>query len=766
MTRDSDVRHSKRSSWLIALAAIACGILMSVGPTGPALDRALAPLRFGIMHRAASGQVVIVEMDARSAAAIKRWPWSRTNYAQVVDRLRQGGAASIVFDVDFSSSSDLPGDSAFAAALARANGTVVLPTFGQTASSSDHRVIDALPIPLLRPHVALASVSIAPDADGQVRLMPLGTITAGTPRPSLSAFIAQRSGAADVQFPIDMSIDPGTIPRLSFIDVRNGKFDVTSVRGRNVLIGATAIEMGDRYGTPNWGVIPGVVVQAIAAETLLCGLPVDAGPAISLALAALCIALVVRMRTGLGMAVVTLTTQATVLGLVLVSQYWFLTSYPLAASLAAITLAGLLCGLREASARFRMQRMIDEETGLPNARSLQASGDVAREALVVASINNYESLLAILGAAQAAETIMRVADRLALVALDGRVFRTGERHLAFGLTLNESSDTLDGLRNVLLRPIEVGGRRVDVTMTLGVSAVCPGGIDRQLADATLAADQARHDGVFWQRSIADDGKLERSITMMGDLDAAISTGQIDVFYQPKYDLRANRIASVEALVRWPRPDGGYIAPDVFVPLAEDANRIAPLTLYVLRRVIRDLAEWRSQHDVAAAVNISAKLLSSASFNAEVEVILAEFEVPATALIFEVTESATMSDPESAIAALRRYRDLGIAVSMDDYGTGQSTLTYLRQLPLSELKIDRSFVQHAHDNRDDGVLVRSTIELAHQLGLKVVAEGVENGDCLNFLRQTGCDLAQGYFISRPVSKCALQDLLTTDNVLAA
>ena len=319
----------------------------------------------------------------------------------------------------------------------------------------------------------------------------------------------------------------------------------------------------------------------------------------------------------------------------------------------------------------------------------------------------------------------------------------------------------------MLQPIEVAGRRVDVAVSLGVASGEVRGIERLVVDATLAADDALRSGTFWKRSAADDGDLERSISLMGELDEALAANQIEVFYQPKYNLREDRITSVEALVRWRHPERGFVGPDRFIPLAEKTNRIGPLTLYVLRQVVRDLVKWRGQHDdVTAAVNISAKLLSAASFNSDVETILRSSGVPATALVFEVTESAAMSDPASAIAALQRYRDLGIAVSMDDYGTGQSTLTYLRQLPLSELKIDRSFVQHAHKNRNDSILVRSTIELAHELGIKVVAEGVEDLECLTFLKGCGCDLIQGYFISRPLPLPAFLTMLSDQYSVAA
>lgn len=739
-----------------------------LGTTGDAIDRALSAARFGAVQRVASGQVVVVEMDAKSAAAIKRWPWSRANYAAVVDHLRAAGAAAIVFDVDLSSASDAAGDAALAAALARSQGLVALPTFGQAASSAEERMIDAMPIPLFRSHVALASVSILPDRDGQVRSMPFGTITAGTPRPSLSAYIAQRSGTADIGFPIDMSIDPASIPRLSFIDVRDGTFDPERVRGRSVLIGATAIEMGDRYGTPLWGVVPGVIVQAMAAETLLRGVPVEGGETLPFLIGLVAVLVIMRMRGGTPIFFSVLAAGLLVGGTVLAAQHLLLITYPLASTLGMIATAGVACGVREIVGQFRTERTIDTATGLPNGRPLLTRvPDGATCTLVITQLTTYDSLLAVLGASLAADVVVRLAERLALVARDRQVYRTTDRHLAFLLPSEEPvEDTLDGLRAILLQPIEVAGRRVDVEVVLGVAAGDQRGIERLLVDAALAADEALRGGSFWRRSAIDDRVLERSISLMGELDAALATGQIEVFYQPKYDLHQGRITSAEALVRWRHPERGFIGPDSFIPAAEKTNRIGPLTLYVLQRVVDDLADWRAHHAVTAAVNISAKLLSDAAFNAEVEQILRASGVPPSALVFEVTESAAMSDPASAIAALHRYRDLGIAVSIDDYGTGQSTLTYLKQLPLSELKIDRSFVQHAHLNRADSVLVRSTIQLAHELQLKVVAEGVEDRACLEFLQECGCDLIQGYFISRPLPLQDFRALLADRHSVAA
>jgi CHASE2 domain-containing sensor protein len=360
-------------------------------------------------------------MDAQSAATIKRWPWSRAHYAAVVDALRRAGAAAIVFDVDFSSASDAKGDTAFAAALARADGMVALPTFGQSADATDQRTIDALPLAMFRSQAALASVSIQPDPDGQVRSMPFGTMTDGVPRPSLSSYIAQRSGVVDVGFPIDMSIDPATIPRLSFIDVRDGNADLARVRGRSVLIGATAVEMGDRYATPSWGVIPGVVVQAMAAETLLRGIPRYGSGAMPFLLALLTLLGIVRTR-GTGLFVAVLGAGIVVTGVVLFAQHVVLVTYPLAAALSMIAVAGLACAGRDVAGRFRAQRMIDETTGLPNGLSLVAEhrGD-AMCTLVVLQLVNYDSLVAILGSRASADIASRSSHR----ATEFTVRRTG-----------------------------------------------------------------------------------------------------------------------------------------------------------------------------------------------------------------------------------------------------------------------------------------------------------------------------------------------------
>jgi EAL domain-containing protein (putative c-di-GMP-specific phosphodiesterase class I) len=382
----------------------------------------------------------------------------------------------------------------------------------------------------------------------------------------------------------------------------------------------------------------------------------------------------------------------------------------------------------------------------------------------VAALANYDAVKTVIGAADMSVLLVRIADRLRTVSGGRKIYRATDTALAWNVDAEhyELDDTLNGLKAVMRSPIEVAGRRIDAHPTFGVAEA------GAVAEALHAAALATKEGRSWRyHQHAERAVLEEQVSLMGELDQAIERGELEVLYQPKLDLRSDQTASVEALVRWNHPERGMLRPDSFIPLAEQSDRIAGLTLYVLRTAIADLRDWCERGLVLkTAVNISARLISSPQFVSDAASMLLAADLLRERIIFEVTESATMDDPDAAVAALHRFRELGIAISMDDYGTGQSSLTYLRNLPLSELKIDRSFVQFAHRDRNDSLLVRSTVQLAHSLDLQVVAEGVEDEECLAFLRRIGCDLAQGYHIGRPMDAAQLRAYLLDEEQRAA
>jgi EAL domain-containing protein (putative c-di-GMP-specific phosphodiesterase class I) len=245
------------------------------------------------------------------------------------------------------------------------------------------------------------------------------------------------------------------------------------------------------------------------------------------------------------------------------------------------------------------------------------------------------------------------------------------------------------------------------------------------------------------------------LSLVAELRTALNTGQVEVHVQPQARTDDGAVRSVEALVRWEHPDRGHISPDEFIPVAERSGLIGPLTTRVLDLSLAAVADWRRTGvDLGIAVNLSSRSLLDADLVDEVSRLLRRHGVPAERLTLEVTESSVMADPARATALLHELRDLGVRLSVDDFGTGYSSLSYLKRLPVHEVKIDRSFVTGLHDRRGDTAIVRAIVDLGGNLGLEVVAEGVEDRETWDLLAAMGCDIVQGWHLGRPMPTSAL------------
>jgi EAL domain-containing protein (putative c-di-GMP-specific phosphodiesterase class I) len=242
--------------------------------------------------------------------------------------------------------------------------------------------------------------------------------------------------------------------------------------------------------------------------------------------------------------------------------------------------------------------------------------------------------------------------------------------------------------------------------------------------------------------------------LTNSLKTAIEENQLVLFYQPKLSLKTMALSHVEALVRWQHPEKGLIPPDSFISIAEKTGQMDALTRWVTQEAIAQYLRWQAAGlHIKIAINISAENLTDKSYSDFVIGLKKQHKLPDNDITLEVTEDAVVSDPEQAVEILAYLRTHGFKLSIDDYGTGYSSLAQLKQLPVQELKIDRSFVQHLMDSDDDKIIVRSTIELAHNMDLSVVAEGIEDEATLLWLKEQKCELAQGYFISRPIPEAA-------------
>lgn len=745
-------RLSERWRSAALLLAGAVGLALLATNAGDGLDQALTNARAGLSERPASGEVHIVEIDARSIATFRQWPWPRSIHAAAADRLRESKAALIAFDVDFSSPSEPRQDAALAAALRRAGGSIILPTFRRSNG------VDAAPIPQLASQSFLAAANVIPEPDGELHSMPYAIEVGGVPRPSLASMVAERPGGAGELFRIDRSIDPATIPRHSMADIVAGRVPPHRLAGKRILIGSTAVELGDHYALPRRGLLPGVVAQALAAETLLQGTPPSpAGGAWALAVALLLAAAALRPTRPLAFAAAFAAAAAAILLLPLAAEPLLNAEPEVAPALFALLAAGIAGGAGRAASRRRERSLIDPESGLPNLAALERDcRSIPAVTIAVARVDGFADLLSALGAGGAATLVRQAADRLALGASAGRLYRIDDGGLAWiepqGAELDER---FEGIAAVMRAPFSAG-RSIEVRTHFG-AARGAGADARQLcADAGLAALHAAGRGSRWQMFTPEDSaRASWRVSLLAELDSALVNGELWNAYQPKLDLRTGRIVAVEALVRWNHPERGTLAPDAFIPLIEQHGRAADMTLHVMAEALAEAAAWREAGcPLGVAVNISATLLHDQAFAQRLEQLLRASGFAAEGVILEVTESAAMADPDSAVVALQRWRELGVGVSIDDYGTGQSSLSYLQKMPATELKIDRIFISAMAGDPRNRILVHSTIAMAHELGLEVVAEGVEDEATLDLLREMGCDVVQGYFVSRPLRADAL------------
>lgn len=410
----------------------------------------------------------------------------------------------------------------------------------------------------------------------------------------------------------------------------------------------------------------------------------------------------------------------------------------------------------------------DNLTGLPNrALVMERLGSaIAAErpvALLYLSIENLSAINESSGAEGVEQLLLQVGQRLQSTLRAGdTVARLSANE--FLLLLDQTTSdgavaTGDALQRLFSEPQRIDNHDIALECCIGITVYPENGNSAQ--ELVNRAAIARKDAAFLpgRLQIYQDGRdlaHQRQISLIRDLRKAPQNGELMLHYQPKLDIRQGTVCQAEALLRWSHPQFGNVSPAEFIVLAERTGSIHLLTNWVIEEAMRQLAEWRKRGLVLqVSVNISADDLLGDDLAGFVVGLLKQYGVPAEQLVFEITESAIMSQPEKALVVLHKLRDCGISLSIDDFGTGYSSLAHLKRLPVQELKIDQSFVRDLDETSEDAVIVRSTIEMSHNLGLKVVAEGVEYQHSLDLLRRWHCDTAQGYLISRPLTAAAFE-----------
>ncbi len=755
----------------LPLAALTLLALAQAAGLVRPLDDGLAGVRAHLVSRAPSDQITIVEIDTRSVRAAGEWPWPRANYARAIQNLRAAGATIIGFDVDFSARSGASDDAALQAAIDADPGSIVLPVFVQPDSGEENS-----PLAALSRNSVFGGVNIPVDQDGQVRRYMRGFVHGTHYHAALAAVLAGAPYGQTAPFLIDYGVRADEITRLSFEDVRAGRFDPALVRGRAILVGATALELGDEFATPVRPVMPGVLIHALAFEGLVQGRALFAlSDWIVLVAAGLVLAALWPRARPIELRAF-LVRHGAMLSLLILTPLALQAVAPVSAELGLAVLAQGICfgaALRRELTRraeaLRRQReehltyvaLHDPETQLPNRRAmleevaarLATAGEGRVIVAVALGVDRFPTLRGAIGYANANALVRGLARHVATCSGEEKVFHISTSILGVVLTApdQETARTMCAAGMARLKTnVFVDGWEIDAGVRAGV-AVMDGPTaspEKLLERAAIALDQARLQNRRYLRfDDLESVDPKAQLALMSDVGKGLKRGEFRLHYQAKADARSGAIIGAEALMRWTHPIQGEVSPDRFIAIAEETGAIDDMTRWALDQAIADQRAMRARGlDMSLAVNLSGRVLTDAAFCADA---VRAIEAAGARICFEITETAVIGDPLAAISAIQAFHEAGVRISVDDYGSGLSSLAYLKQLAADELKLDKSLIRDIKSSARDRLILKSTIDLAHGLCMSIVAEGVEDETTRATLAGMGCDYLQGYLIARPL-----------------
>ena len=730
--------------------ALLVGLVFGLGQLGEPLENAMQVARNKLRNHPASGSIVLVAIDDRSVSEIGNAQWNGSQLASLVRRADSAGARRIHLDAELGHLGAPEQARELEGALAGARAQILLPARFSINPVSGARS-DYRPPERFARHARLVNTNLFVWWDDAVWHHPYAGEVGGRLMPSLGGVLGGAGRASADLFPIDYGIDLRSIPVVSASDILDGRIQPGQLAGKSVVIARTDFAT-EHYRAPGFGPVPGILFHLVAAETLLAGQPVDLGWAVPLALALLLAAAILRFRRrSVAGAILGIALAGSIGGLVWLEAYQVHAEVlPGLVAILTATLARTAASLRRS---FQTRGTTNIVTGMPNLQALRQS-KLEGGIVVSARIKNYAQITTTLPPQDEKELVEQIVGRLDFGAEGAPIYQADEGVFVWIAGDGREKSIVqhvEGLQALFRSPIVIATRLIDIAITFGLDLDSSRPLAQRVSSALVAADEAARDGKRWASfNPASMEDADWAMSLLGRLDHAIDNDELWVAYQPKVDCRTGQVMGAEALVRWTHPEKGQLHPDQFIGAAERGGRIERLTYFVLDSALAAAATVQQRDPrFTMAVNLSVLLLSNDKLVPTVEELLRKHDVHPKLLTLEVTETSTLGSAADQIANLQRLSDMGIQLSIDDYGTGFSTLEYLRRIPASEIKIDRSFISMLNSSQSDRIMVNSTIQLAHSLGRKVVAEGVESQEILDELKRMRCDIVQGYHTGRPV-----------------
>lgn len=737
------------------LVALLVGLVFGLGQIGEPMENAMQVARNKLRSHPASGEIVLVAIDDRSVGETGSARWNGSQLASLVRQIDAAGARRIHLDTEFGNLGTPAQLADFEAALSTSRAKILLPARFAINQVSGARSTYLPPARFAR-HADLANTNLFVWWDDMVWQHPYAAPVGDREVPSLSSILGGAHPSSDELFRIDYAIDIRSIPVVSASDVLNRRIRPAQLRGKQVVIARTDFGT-EHYRAPGVPLVPGILIHLVAAETLLAGAPTDLGWGLPmLAALLLAAALLYTRRRSIAAAILALAIGGAMVGPLLLETGGV--HIQMLAPLAVILTAAIIRVVTKLRRSYQTRGTTNIVTGKPNLQALRQT-ELNGGIVVSARVANYVQITATLPPQDEKELVEQIVGRLEFGAEGAQIYQADEGVFVWVASQGREEGVvqqIEGLQALFRSPIVVATRLIDLAVAFGLDHDASRPLAQRVSSALVAADEAARDGKRWASfNPATIEDADWSMSLLGRLDHAIDNDELWVAYQPKVDCKTGQLVGAEALVRWTHPDKGQLQPDQFIGAAERGGRIDRLTYFVLDSALA-AASVIQRHDprFTVAVNLSVLLLSNDTLVPTVEALLRKHLVHPKLLTLEVTETSTLGSAADQIANLQRLADMGIQLSIDDYGTGFSTLEYLRRIPASEIKIDRSFISMLINSQSDRIMVNSTIQLAHSLGRKVVAEGVESQEILDELKRMRCDIIQGYHTGRPMPLAAL------------
>ena len=729
------------------VASIVCGTTGFLQP----IDDFIRNIRFLARVVPADGTIAVVGIDEKSLQALGgRWPWPRSTYARVIEAAKRGGARRVIYDGAMADSDDPKSERILIDTFRRYPGDIYLgTTFTDVRNGVGYGQL--LPAPILRPHVKIADYSVWYNPIGQPALVSMETRTGPSRFPAIATVLANREVVKGAFIRPDYSIPFHSFPYVAASDLVLNPAAARVVAGRDVVIGPVADLLNDTKFLPAQGNAAGVFVHAIAGQTLKRGLPGDwgwAGAALLAAAAGLFVLLAKRKRLR---TLVALGTPA-----VLAFGPVFLDANNISVEVAPAFVLITIVLVQHARLRLGWEKSrINQSSGLSNVVALRELTVAAGTSLIAAKVDNFAAIIASFPRDIESIIVAEIIGRLRLGNDSIQVYQADDGVFYWTSPLynpGEIGAHLEGLAALFRSAILVNGRRIDVSLAFGIDTDTARSMASRIGSALMCAEEALKTNQRWK--IYDEKRSLDAVwelSLASEIDRGLDEGQFWLAYQPKLDIVTGKITGAEVLARWAHPERGDISPADFIPAAERSQRIHRLTKYIVEQAVISAVKLLKIADCRLAVNISVPVLSQPGFADQLLDLVRRHGVRPQSITVEITESVIMTanDASTEINLAQLRRD-GFGLSIDDFGTGFSTLEYVRRIPAHEMKVDQSFVRKITTSPADKVIVESIVQMAHQLNRRVVAEGVEDGECLAMLRELGCDEVQGYFVGRPVA----------------